>query len=71
MENIRIIVTERRNNIQTLRLHNLREDLVPNDRLQALQEELAGFLLKEVVDPKGLFQYEKWSAYMYVDGLNV
>ena len=52
MENIRIIVNERRNNLRTLRLHDIREELIPNDRLQAIQEELAGFLMKEVIDPK-------------------
>ena len=71
MENIRIIVTERMNNIQTLRLHNLWEDLLPNDLLQAIQEELAGFLINQVINPKGSFHYKKWSACMYVDGLNV
>ena len=57
MENIRIIVNERRKNLRTLRLHDIREEFIPNDRLQALQEELAGFLLKEVIDPKGPFHY--------------
>ena len=57
MENIRIIVNERRNNIRNLRLRDIREELIPNDRLQALQEEFAGFLMKEVIDPKGPFQY--------------
>jgi len=57
MENIRTIVSERRNNIQAVRLYDLREELLPNDRLQALQEELAGFLIKEVIDPKGPFHY--------------
>ena len=57
MENIRTIVSERRNNIQAVRLYDLREELLPNDRLQALQEESAGFLIKEVIDPKGSFYY--------------
>ena len=58
MENMRMLVSERRNNITAVRLHDLREDLLPNDRLQAIQEELAGFLLKEVIDPKGPFHYK-------------
>ena len=53
-----MLVSERRNNITAVRLHDLREDLLPNDRLQAIQEELAGFLLKEVIDPKGPFHYK-------------
>ena len=57
MENIRNIVSERKRNIRTLRLHDIREELLPNDRLQALQEELAGFFMKEVIDPKGPFHY--------------
>ena len=59
MENIRNIVSERRRNIRTLRLHDIREELLPNDRLEAIQEELAGFLLKEVINPKGPFHYEQ------------
>ena len=57
MENIRTIVSEQRNNIPAVRLYNVWEDLLPNDRLQALQEELAGFLVKEVIPPKGPFHY--------------
>ena len=57
MENIRIIVNERKMNIRTLRLHDMREDLLPHDRLEAIQEELAGFLLKDVVNPKGAHYY--------------
>ena len=57
MENMRIIVNERRNNLKALRLHELREDLLPNDRLQAIQEELAAFLINQVIDPEGAFYY--------------
>ena len=57
MENMRTIVNEWRNSLKAARLHELREDLLPNDRLQAIQEELAGFLINEVINPKGAFHY--------------
>ena len=57
MENIRDIVSGRKRNISTLRMHDMREELLPVDRLEALQEELAGFLVKEVIPPKGPFHY--------------
>jgi len=31
----------------------MREQLQPNQRIRAIQDELAGFLLKEVIDDKG------------------
>jgi hypothetical protein len=54
MENIRMIVSERCMNI---RLHDAREELQPDDRLKEVQEELAGFLVKHVINPKGEFHY--------------
>ena len=54
---MRIIVNERRNNLKALRLHELREDLLPNDRLQAIQEELAAFFINQVIDLEGAFYY--------------
>jgi hypothetical protein len=39
------------------RMYDLREELLPEDRLKAIQEELAGFLLKEVIDRRGEFHY--------------
>jgi hypothetical protein len=32
---------------------DLREKLLPTQRLRAIQEELTGFLLREVIDSKG------------------
>ena len=31
----------------------MREKLAPEQRIRAIQEELAGFLLREVIDEKG------------------
>ena len=31
----------------------MRDELLPHDRIKAIQEELAGFLLREVIDEKG------------------
>ena len=36
----------------------MREKLLPKDRLRAIQEELAGFLDAEVLDPKGEYYWE-------------
>ena len=65
MENMRIIVNERRNNLRALRLHDIREDLLPNDRLQAIQEELAGFFDEGSHRSKGTIPLSD------IDGLNV
>jgi len=56
MENIRKIVSERRMHI---RLYDMREELLPEDRLGAIQEELAGFLVKDVINPKGAYHYQQ------------
>jgi len=36
-----------------MQIDELREKLDPKDRIRAIQEELAGFLLKEVIAKKG------------------
>ena len=48
-EFIRELTTERR----TTTLSEMREKLDPERRVGAIQEELAGFLLREVIDEKG------------------
>ncbi len=48
-EFIRELTTERR----TTNLSDLRETLEPKLRVGAIQEELAGFLLREAIDEKG------------------
>ena len=35
----------------------MRDNLEIKDRVKAIQEELAGFLLEEVINPKGEFYY--------------
>jgi hypothetical protein len=35
----------------------MREELLPKDRILAIQEELAGFYLKEVIPETGEFHY--------------
>jgi hypothetical protein len=42
----------------------MREQLLPNQRIRAIQEELAGFLLKEVIDEKGEHYVEDESLNM-------
>jgi hypothetical protein len=36
-----------------IRVYDMREQLLPKDHLQAVQEELAGFLLTKVIAEKG------------------
>ena len=35
----------------------MREKLLETERVEALQEEIAGFLLDQVIDPKGEYYY--------------
>ena len=42
----------------------MREQLPPNQRIRAIQDELAGFLLKEVIDDKGEHYVEDESLNM-------
>jgi hypothetical protein len=35
----------------------MRDGLLPQERMQAIQEEIAGFLLEHVIDPKGEYYY--------------
>jgi hypothetical protein len=36
----------------------MRDKLLPTDRVLAIQEEIAGFLVDQVIDPKGEFHYK-------------
>ena len=36
----------------------MRDDLLPKDRVRAIQEELAGFLLEEVIHRNGEYHQE-------------
>jgi hypothetical protein len=42
----------------------MREKLVPTQRLKAIQEELAGFIMREVLDPKGEHYVEDEERYL-------
>jgi hypothetical protein len=42
----------------------MREKLLPTQRIKAIQEELAGFLLREVIDEKGKHYVEDEERYM-------
>ena len=35
----------------------MQDKLLPSDRILAIQEEIAGFLLDQVIDPKGEYYY--------------
>ena len=35
----------------------MRDKLLAQDRIEAIQEEIAGFLLDQVIDPKGEYYY--------------
>ena len=39
--------------ISFLKMYDMREKLLPDQHVRAIQEELAGFLLREVLDPAG------------------
>jgi hypothetical protein len=41
----------------------MRHSLLPQERVQAIQEEIAGFLLEHVIDPKGEYYYS-----VYLEG---
>ena len=43
-----------------IQIERMRDQLLPFERIRAIQEELAGFILDEVVTPGGeLFRYPK------------
>ena len=42
----------------------MRDELLPHDRIRAIQEELAGFLMAEVVDKDGEHYEEDVELYM-------
>ena len=48
----------------SLKIMSIREKLLPDQRIRAIQEELAGFLLKEVIDEKGEHYVEDESLNM-------
>ena len=57
-EYIRQHTSERRAQDINLRRNDLRKKLSPEARFRPIQEELAGFLMREVLHPKGEHYYE-------------
>ena len=57
-EFIRGLTSERRAQDINLRRSDLRDKLDPEARFRPIQEELAGFLMREVLHPKGEHYYE-------------
>ena len=48
-------------------MQDVLENLLPEGRIRALQEELSGFLLREVINPRGEHYTEDAEQYMHVD----
>ena len=59
-EFIRELTTERR----SIDMRNLREWLEPERRVRGIQEELAGFIMKEVLNEKGEHYVSDEELYM-------
>jgi hypothetical protein len=57
-EFIRRHTSERKPSDSNVRRNNLRKTLSPEARFRPIQEELAGFLMREVLHPKGEHYYE-------------
>ena len=36
----------------------MRDKLIPEERIMAIQEQLSGFVVEQVLDPKGEFYYD-------------
>jgi len=43
--------------MSSLKMKDMRDKLLTENRVRAIQEEIAGFLLNQVIDPKGEFHY--------------
>jgi hypothetical protein len=50
---------------------DLREKLLPTERIRAIQEELLGFLLREVINLKEKHYVKDEEHYMYFSDLHV
>jgi hypothetical protein len=44
-------------------MHVMRDELLPHDRIRAIQEELAGFFLEHVIHEKGEYHGEIQTDY--------
>ena len=36
----------------------MRDKLIPKEKIMAIQEQLSGFIVEQVLDPKGKFYYD-------------
>ena len=36
----------------------MRDKLIPEEKIMAIQEQLSGFIVEQVLDPKGKFYYD-------------
>lgn len=58
MDNIRLLVKDRLNNSRRLTLHDdVLQEPLPEHRLLGIQEELAGFIMTQVIHEKGAHHY--------------
>ena len=64
-EMIRRYTSERVPSDNNEKRNNLRKMLSPEARFRPLQEELAGWLAREVIDPKGEHYYDDVELYMH------
>ena len=39
----------------------MRDKLIPEEKIMAIQEQLSGFIVEQVLDPKGEFYYDEHS----------
>ena len=39
----------------------MRDKLIPEEKIMAIQEQLSGFIVEQVFDPKGEFYYDELS----------
>ena len=45
----------------------MRDKLIPEEKIMAIQEQLSGFIIEQVLDPKGEFYYDGQS---HIDNRN-
>uniref|UniRef100_A0A453NN41 Uncharacterized protein n=1 Tax=Aegilops tauschii subsp. strangulata TaxID=200361 RepID=A0A453NN41_AEGTS len=56
-ENIRMKTSERKLADKNFQLLQMRDQLLEDDRMKALQEEIVEFFLEQVIDPNGEYYY--------------
>ena len=45
----------------------MRDKLIPEEKIMAIQEQLSGFIVEQVLDPKGEFYYVIKNEYTYAN----